>query len=364
MKESIYCGLMSGSSLDGLDIAVVKFYYAKNSAVEKFKIRYFNTIPFPAELKERLSEAVDLTIKEFFHLENIFSQWCGLVVKTLPQKIYNEIDKIATHGHTVLHNPEIGLTYQLCNGWELAHAAQKPVLSDFRRNDIAHGGQGAPLAPVAEKYLFPQDKIFMNLGGIVNISVHTAEGIKAYDVSPFNQVLNKLAEVRGRMFDDDGRMAKKGKMLPGLAEKMSAHAYFDRPAPKSLDNNWIRNEFLPPILNAEGSIEDKLHTLTHWIADMVVEEIGKFPEEARENEVITTGGGYWNTYFVETLNAKMLKLNYKGIRAMEKTFIDGKEAVLMALMGHLYDRKIPNSLTSVTGASQDTVNGVHFKFKK
>lgn len=361
MRESTYCGLMSGSSLDGLDVAVVKFYFTKKRSVEKYKVLYFSTLPFPEELKRALFSSIDLNIREFFHLENIFSKWCGLAVKTLPQKIYAKIDKIATHGHTVLHNPEIGLTYQLCNGWELAHAAQKPVISDFRRNDIAHGGQGAPLAPVSEKYLFPKDKIFLNLGGIANISIHSDQGIKAYDIIPFNQVLNKLASIKGADYDDGGQIAKRGRVLSALIKKITSHDYFDLPAPKSLDNNWIRNEFIPSILDAEGSVEDKLHTLTHWMADMVIKEISKFPAEATKNEVIITGGGYWNTYFLEILASKMQELNYKGIKHMERILIDGKEAILMALMGHLHDREISNSLMSVTGATHNTINGVNFK---
>src|SRR5690606_21885705 len=140
MKKRVYCGLMSGSSLDGLDIAVVKFYYSDKNVVEKYKLLYSNTIPFSEDLKNKLSGAIDLKVKDFLHLENIFSRWCGLVIKTLPPKIYKKIDKIATHGHTILHHPEINLSYQLCNGWELAKTAQKSVIYDFRRNDIANNG--------------------------------------------------------------------------------------------------------------------------------------------------------------------------------------------------------------------------------
>lgn len=361
MYKSTLCGLMSGSSLDGLDLAVVEFNRNQENNIE-WDILYLDVFDFPDQLKENLKKSGRLPIADFLAVEAEFSRWCGNTVKNLPKDIYNQVDAVSIHGHTTTHLPSSGFSNQLTNGWQLAAISGKKVISDFRNNDIAHGGQGAPLAPVCEKYLFPEHRIFLNLGGIANISLHTNDNIIGYDICPFNQVLNYLANSAGLPYDDKGKLAETGEIDVDLASAIRRSPFFSLPYPKSLDNSWISGNILPLIDACNIHIADKMRTVVHVFTELIAKEIIHLNKLSGDNvSTFVTGGGTWNTFAISNINARLADAAVPGITIPQREIVNGKEAILMALLGYLKLQGIPNSFSSVTGAEKDTINGTIYE---
>ena len=351
----IIAGLMSGSSLDGLDVAICDI--SEENDRLKWEMLTHITIPFTANLTDRFNQIADLTAKELIKLDHEFAAFCARSVTDFAANQNLDIDYIASHGHTIYHEPQDGYTLQIGNGGVIAALSRIPTICDFRVNDIALGGQGAPIVPIVEKYLFPGIKFFLNLGGIANISIHS-DAIIAYDVCPCNQILNQLSQQKGKPYDEGGAMAAQGVVHTELLDSLNSISYFQAQAPKSLDNSWVRNEFYSFFEKSNLAPADGLATMTTFIAQQVAAAVRSYEEESvvsTLSELMITGGGAYNSYLLNCI-VNELPENIK-IKKSSSALIEAKEAILMALMGYLRVKEKPNTLTTVTGASGQTCGG-------
>lgn len=358
---------MSGSSLDGLDLAICRIVLpSDDEKASSWSILAAETDPYPPTWQARLRSAPALPGRELWRLHADFGRWVGQRTKAfLAQYPSWQPTLIGSHGHTIFHDPEQRFTTQIGDGAAIAEATGLPVVTELRGADVAAGGQGAPLAPLADKYLFPEYSAFLNLGGIANLSVRQAGGTYlAGDISGCCQVLDRLAAREGLPYDADGQLAQQGTLHPATAAKIAALPFHDLPYPKSLDNGWVREILWPVIGKTDLSTADALRTFTVWLANKIVTDllaVKGADAGAKENprsKVLVTGGGARNTFLVD-----MLRLSQEEIGAgfdfvvPDETTADFKEAALIALGAALRVSGRPNALASATGAPRDTVNG-------
>jgi anhydro-N-acetylmuramic acid kinase len=361
-EKSYYgIGLMSGSSLDGLDIVYCKIDWLNNEVV-KWELLEAETVAFSDKWRDRLSglpmQSALVFAKTDIYLGHYFASLIDRFIKRLN---IGQIDFIASHGHTVFHDPDRRLTTQIGDGATIAALTQQRVISNFRAQDIALDGEGAPLAPLADVYLFKGYDYYLNLGGIANLSVQKGQDIIGFDVCPLNQVLNHYANLMGLPYDSEGQKARAGVISPYLMERLMAMDYFARPAPKSIGNEWIRNEVLPLYLEADLSPEDALATAVEHAALEISEAIlaleDTMPEAASERSLFITGGGAFNSYLIERIEGYLCrKINCK-INIPDEEIVSFKEALLMVLLGVLRLEGLPNCYPSMTRAKRPTVNG-------
>jgi anhydro-N-acetylmuramic acid kinase len=359
MVEYEAIGLMSGSSLDGLDAALCAFSISPDAErpLVDWKLRWGRTFPFTGEWRRRLRELPGASALELAQAHVDFGHYMGELIKPhLPARL----DLIASHGHTIFHFPERRLTLQIGDGAALAAACGCTVVDDFRSLDVALGGQGAPLAPLADQWLFPGFDFYLNLGGIANISARLpGERFVAFDVSGANQTLDALAQTLGMAYDKDGAAAAAGRLLPELLAEADRLEYFDLPYPKSLGNDWVRERLTPLYLNYLGTSADKLHTACEQLARQVARavELIVAREGLREDRyrMFVSGGGALNRHLMRRLEANLG--GRVALKPPAAEFIAFKEAALMALMGTLRLLGRSNCLASVTGAAYDARGG-------
>lgn len=353
MHSKKILGLMSGSSLDGLDIALVEFnrLNSKNS----FILLEANTIAYPESLQRRLANAPLMSAKDMMLLEIDYTKAMSQIVQRWLRNSPFEIDYIASHGHTIFHFPKEGLTKQIGNGGVLAAHTKIPVICDFRNGDIALKGQGAPMAPIADRDLFPGHSMYLNMGGISNISIFKKNSIQAYDISPCNQLLNYLSQQKGKPYDLNGKWASRGKLNEALYHALGSNPFYKLKPPKSLDNQWIReNVFI--VLDAFSiKLEDKMNTCVHFIVDHIIGEIQQF-KNLKGKTLFVTGGGANNTFMIKMLKEKLDIFGIELILPL-KEIIDFKEAILIAYAGFLRVLKENNMISQVTGAKRDSIGG-------
>ncbi|MEW7279159.1 anhydro-N-acetylmuramic acid kinase [Aquimarina sp. 2201CG1-2-11] len=354
MNQYTVIGLMSGTSLDGLDIVCANFTH-KNGKWE-FIIVCKESIEYDAAFKKKLKNTVHLNATDLLHFHNEFGTWLGKEVKKVIDKNKLSIDFIASHGHTVFHQPEIGLTYQIGSGQHLANASSQKVICDFRTNDVALGGQGAPLVPIGDRLLFNEYDACLNLGGISNISFEEHENRIAYDISPVNMLLNYLCAKIGKAYDKGGAIAQSGSLNKNLLNTLNALEYYQLPFPKSLGYEWFAKKVIPIIDNTKDTTENLLHTAVHHICDQISFSVKKI--ESDKTKLLITGGGAKNDFLIQTLRQK--QVNHAEIIIPSEEIIDFKEALIFAFMGVLRDRNEINCLKSVTGAKFDSSSGVVF----
>lgn len=347
-------GIMSGSSLDGIDFAYCHF----QSPIE-WELMQAGTIPFPDDWHSTLQNIRQLDLIQLLSLDYRFNQLVVEGVKKILGTEYNEIDLICSHGHTVVHDPSQHLTFQMGNGGCLAALSNKDVVTDLRIQDIALGGQGTPLAPIVEKYLFPGHDMYLNLGGICNLSFHESDQITSFDIGPCNQLLNKLANVLHQDYDDKGSIARSGKLISSLLTQSLEHAYYSLPYPKSLDNTFVQTEFVHPYLMSEGIIADRLYTANILIANIIDRAISALNITAHST-MLVSGGGVHNTFLIDQIS-KLVSKRGVNIVIPEKQIVDYKEAILMACMGYLRLNQTANVMMSVTGASKNSIAGAYYK---
>ncbi|MEX0995956.1 MAG: anhydro-N-acetylmuramic acid kinase [Flavobacteriaceae bacterium] len=349
-------GVMSGTSLDGVDLAFIAF---AKSDIWTYKIHKAVTIPYPEIWKKRLQNGMCLSDEGLEILDKEYTRYLGGIIKRFDSSI-NEIpsfegiyiDAVCSHGHTILHQPEKGVTLQIGNLPELAQYTGQTVVCDFRVQDVAMGGQGAPLVPIGDQLLFPQYDYCLNLGGFANVSFEEKQNRIAFDVCPVNIVLNVLAEQLGFPFDEAGQLAKRGNLIPELLEHLNTLEYYKLPHPKSLGLEWVQKHISPLLNKTEASTEDLLHTVTEHIA---IQLAATFKKEAT---VLVTGGGAYNEFLLERLKIHK-KLN---LIIPSKELIEYKEALVFGLLGVLKMRGEVNCLSSVTGAERDHSSGMVFKY--
>ncbi len=346
-------GLMSGSSLDGLDIAYCKF--VKQNAEWNFEILYHQCVPYEQDWLEKLENLDQSSAREYVAINYNYGTYLGQVVNTFIQEfnLPNKVDFIASHGHTIFHEPKIGYTCQIGDGRRLAEYCKIKVINDFRNLDIVRGGQGAPIVPIADKLLFSDFKYCLNIGGIANISIKEKDNILAYDICPANQILNYFARQKGQPYDKDGVYAATGDSDEEILDKLDQIDFYNTAGPKTLSNQFSKEIVIPILENADITIEDKLATALEHIAKQIVRHL---KTSSDDDKMLITGGGALNNYLVERL--KLLS-NIEIVLPDEK-IINYKEAVAMAFMGVLRLENQSNVLASVTGASKDSIAGEIF----
>lgn len=342
-------GLMSGSSLDGIDIALCKFETdAKKNWI--YTIVEAETISYPHYWLDTLSKLPFSNGKELIENDIAYGNYLGSIAKTFLEKHTLSCDFIASHGHTIYHQPEKSFTFQLGNGQAISTASGLTTVCDFRIKDILLGGQGAPLVPIGDEFLFPEYEICLNLGGIANIS-YKKNGMRlAHDVCPSNQILNFLSKKLGFDFDKNGKKASSGILNEELLSRLNQDNYYDQKAPKSLSNQYVQENFIELIDKFDDSVENKLRTCTEHIVQQICKDTNALPK----GKLLATGGGALNTFLIHHLQ----KSSKHDVHVPEKKLVDFKEAMVFAFMGVLRIRNEINCYASVTGALKDTSCGV------
>lgn len=348
-------GLMSGTSGDGLDVALCQFQ-KKNSW--NYEIIQAESIPFPDSLNRNLQTSHQLTALELQLLDVDFGRWVGREVKAFCERHQANPLAVCSHGHTVFHQPQKGLSFQLGNGWAIQQTSGLKVINDFRMKDVQLGGQGAPLVPIGDRELFPEMDFCINLGGISNISMdHLGKRI-AFDVSPFNLLLNPIAKCLGAEFDHSGKWASMGVVQPLLLEQLNQLDFYQQSGAKSLGREDIEQDFFPLVDRYSAENKDKLATLTEHYAIQMSRVIRQFATRERP-KVLITGGGAYHFHFIDRLDAH-LEGRWDYTQA-DSNLIEFKEALVFAFLGHLRLLGIDNCLASVTGARRDSCGGTIYE---
>lgn len=346
MKSYLGLGLMSGTSLDGLDIAFVKFTKDKHWSFEILKAE---TIAYDSDLKDALHGCFHYSALDFQKFHHSYGRWLGKTVSGFISKHHITPQFIASHGHTIFHDPAQGFTTQIGSGAEIYAQTGVATVCDFRTVDVALGGQGAPLVPQGDRDLFGKYEYLLNLGGIANITHNSIA--KAYDITVANMALNHYAQQLGKDYDDDGQWARVGMLHKPLLERLNDLPFFKQQAPKSLGREFFEREFLAILNDCKLSPQDFLHTLCHHIAF----QIGLVIQESKSREkMIITGGGALNGFLVDCIRQACPSVE---VVLPDRKTIEFKEALIFGYLGLLRILGQNNCLSSVTGAQYDAMGG-------
>lgn len=346
-------GVMSGTSLDGVDFAHILFTYKDGRW--HFSIEECTTIPYTAEWVDRLRSAVNFSDGELTSLNKEYTALLGQMMRSfIDSHKLIALDAVCSHGHTILHRPHEGITLQIGNLPEIAALSGERVVCDFRVQDVQLGGQGAPLVPIGDRLLFKDYSYCLNLGGFSNISFEEGGKRIAFDVSPVNTVLNHYALQLGRPYDAGGQLALKGHVNQALLDALNALDYYNKPYPKSLGFEFVKETILPLMERFACTAEDKLRTFTEHAAQQIANVI----LYKGEGQLLVTGGGAYNTFLIHRMNELMPNIQ---ITIPDDKTIQFKEALIFALLGILKLRGDVNVLASVTGAIRDHSSGFIYK---
>jgi anhydro-N-acetylmuramic acid kinase len=353
-------GLMSGSSLDGLDIAYCEF--GVENGQWSFNIVQTDVVVYPDEWMQEIkslpvSSALSLW-QSHTALGHYFAEQVNAFIAR--HNLQGKVDLVASHGHTIFHFPEKKMTTQIGDGSAIAAVTNLPVICDFRSGDIADGGQGTPIVPIGDRSLFAGYRFCLNIGGIANVSCKTDEPISivAFDICAANQVLNSLANRLSKEYDEGGELARQGKVHQPLLERLNALDFYRLDYPKSLDNGYSRELILPLVEGFDISAHDKLCTYTEHIGAQVAGHIKAIAAKEKlkfgsEEKMLATGGGAFNTFLIERIK----QLANIDVVVPAEELVKFKEALVIAFMGVLRVRNEVNVLRSVTGAKKDSVAG-------
>ena len=354
-------GLMSGSSLDGLDIVYAEFH--ENAGKWNYEILNADCYSYNDEWINRLKNAVSLPAFDYQLLHADYGHYLGQQVNKFIEKnkLQYNVALISSHGHTSFHLPSKKMTAQLGDGAAIAAETRLPVVTDLRALDIALGGQGAPIVPIGEKLLLGDYDFFLNLGGIANISANSSisSAYIAFDVCPANRILNMLANDLGKEYDNDGEIATSGKININLLEKLNAMDYYKLPYPKSLANDFGTDIIYPVIKNAAIETKDALRTYIEHIVIQIknaIISLNSPPAGGNGGKLLVTGGGAFNTFLITRLRDNLKETSIEII-IPDNRLVNYKEALIMALIGILRWRQEYNVLSSVTGAARDSIGG-------
>ena len=345
-------GLMSGTSLDGLDLVYVKF---NESNYKDFKIIYSETKSYSQNWKVRLQTAIDKSNKELSTLDIDYGMLLGeMTNEFMKENKIDSVDFIASHGHTVFHQPDKGITLQVGDGRTLANVTRIKVICDFRTQDVALKGQGAPLVPIGDELLFSEYDYCLNLGGFANVSFKGNDKRVAFDICPVNIVLNHYTKKIGLEYDENGIIASEGSLNEELLKQLNNLDFYHKNPPKSLGLEWVQKNVFPLINNLETQVSSILKTFVIHSA----QQIGKVLNGSKS--VLVTGGGAYNSYLIQQIE----KYSETKITQSDANIIEFKEALIFALLGLLKDRNEINCLSSVTGAIKDHSSGKCFMPKE
>jgi anhydro-N-acetylmuramic acid kinase len=341
-------GTMSGTSLDGLDLAAVEFLRSKNRW--NFSIVEAETVKYSNEWEEKLRTAPELPGEKLIELHNAYGQFTGQQINRVIKNHMLSPGLIASHGHTVFHQPAKGFTFQAGNGACIAVETGITTIADFRTGDVALGGQGAPLVPVGDRLLFSEYESCLNLGGFANISFEKKGKRIAFDICPVNFILNDLARKLGKPFDKNGELGRQGTIDNQLLEKLNQLEFYAQNPPKSLGKEWMDSHFIPVMEESNISVQDKLRTTYEHIAVQIAKTM------PTNGKMLVTGGGAFNTFLLERFTEHMKC----EIIIPSSQIINYKEALIFAFLGLLRYLGEINCYASVTGARRDSSSGVIF----
>jgi anhydro-N-acetylmuramic acid kinase len=351
-------GIMSGSSLDGLDIVFAEL--DETSRKWSYEIKAAACIPYSHEWVKKLSAATKLNAYDYLLLHSEYGKYIGEQVNAFidEHNLHHKVQLIASHGHTTFHSPELGMTGQLGNGASIAAATEINVVSDLRAVDVAFGGQGAPIVPIGEKLLFGDYPLCLNIGGIANLSFNTPGGYIAFDVCAANKVLNMLVQSEGKEFDEDGKIAASGKTDTALLTQLNRLNYYNLPAPKSLANSFGIDEVFPIVNDSPINTADKVRTYVDHVAMQIGYAVQQLAQKHGQvqGKMLVTGGGAFNSFLVKRLQAAVEPFGINVV-VPDATIVNYKEALVMALIGVLRWREEYNVLHTVTGATRSSING-------
>ena len=355
MKKDYYnvIGVMSGTSLDGVDLAHIQFQIKKDKW--SFEILECETIFYDSNWISILKTAVDYSENQLAALNKNYTQLLASIITDFidKHKLAN-LDAVCSHGHTILHQPQNGFTLQIGNLPEIAKLIQQKTVCDFRVQDVQLGGQGAPLVPIGDRILFKEYDYCMNLGGFSNVSFEENNTRIAFDISAVNTVLNFYANQLGLDYDDKGQISKTGNGNTVLLNELNSLGFYKKKHPKSLGFEFVKETVLPIIEKYSISIEDKLHTYTEHIAIQIALALPK-----KKGSMLTTGGGAYNDFLIERIQFHLPEMS---VIIPSKKILEFKEALIFALLGVLKLREEVNALQSVTGAKHDHSSGIIYNF--
>jgi anhydro-N-acetylmuramic acid kinase len=350
-KKYKVVGVMSGTSLDGIDVAEIDFTVSEEGQWN-FEIKNAETFTYPSTWVPILKDAVNFSRGRLQALNEKYTRYLAEVISNfITQRNIKNLDAVCSHGHTILHQPQKGITLQIGNLPELAKLIEQTVICDFRVQDVALGGQGAPLVPIGDQLLFSEYDYCLNLGGFANCSFEKDGKRIAYDICPVNIVLNSLAEKLELPYDDKGKIASEGTVDINVLDVLNTLQFYRMPPPKSLGLEWVRTFVFPIIEKSKISVADALATYTEHVAMQLAKQ---FEEES---SVLITGGGAYNDFLLERVRFhKKLRVEILNLQLVEF-----KEALIFGLLGVLKLRDEVNCLSSVTGAEQDHSSGIIFR---
>lgn len=352
-------GTMSGSSLDGLDIAFVELQESAGNWT--YNLRNAICYEYPNEWTDRLRNATSLDGLEYMLLDASYGNYTGELINRFikDHDLQYQVQLISSHGHTTFHVPDERMTAQLGNGAAIAAVTGINVVSDLRAMDVALGGHGAPIVPIGEKLLLENYRFFLNLGGIANISVNDPDNYIAFDVCPANRVLNMLAKQGGKAFDDGGQLAEIGTVNEDLLRMLNDLEYYRLPYPKSLSNDF-GTDVVYPLVGKNHDTDDALSTYVEHVCNQIGKAVQQlksdFKMKAEDAKMLVTGGGAKNAFLVKRLREILSELNVT-IEIPSADLVDFKEAIIMALIGVLRWREENNTIATVTGASRNSIGG-------
>jgi len=346
MKNYYVIGLMSGTSIDGVDLVYANFFYDKHWS---FKILRSKTYEYDIDWQNILKNLADKDLDSIKLIDKNYTILLSeYILKFIGEFSIKQIDFISSHGHTALHDPSNSITYQIGNLKELSDYIGLKVICDFRAQDIKLGGQGAPLVPVGEKYIFPEYDNLINLGGFANITIKSNNNLTAYDICPVNIVFNHLSNLRHLKYDDKGKIALSGKLNFELFNCLQSLDYYKQVSPKSLGVEWVNKNILPIISSfSEIPLEDLLNTFSKHFASQIAINIKS------AKKTLITGGGAYNDYLIQNI----IDLTESEIIIPSSEIIEYKEALIFGFLGVLKDLNINNCYSSVTGATKDHSSG-------
>lgn len=346
-KEYFAIGLMSGTSLDGLDICYAKFFL--QNSIWSFEILKVETFSYPKIWVEKLSTAIQLTAADLLELNSEYGFFIGdKIADFIKLNKIKKLDLISSHGHTVYHQPKRKFTCQIGDGRAIKVKNNYPIIYDFRSQDVLLGGNGAPLVPIGDELLFSNYDACLNLGGFSNISMNRNGKRIALDICPVNIVLNFFAEKLNKRFDDKGEIAKSGEVNAEILKKLNHLEFYKKPAPKSLGFEFVQQEIFP--LMKSDSIENFLATFTEHISEKIAETLNEY----KIKNILLTGGGTYNEFLIEKIKDK----TRSEIIIPSANIINFKEALIFSFMGILKWRGEKNVLCSATGSAHDHCSGI------
>jgi len=346
VKNYRVLGLMSGTSLDGLDIAYCNF--VKNKKKWKFKLISFDFIEYTSAWKKKLTDLFyDINSLEQVELE--YTEFISNSINEFIKKNNVIVDYISSHGHTIFHNPKKGITKQIGNGDIIFARTKIPVIYNFREQDVKFGGQGAPLVPYGDSLLFSEYDSCLNLGGFSNISFNRKNKISAFDICPLNIVLNYLSKKKRLLFDEGGVNASKGKIDLNLLRQLNSIDYYKKYPPKSLSKEWLDDVFLSILNKYQLPIDDLLRTCVEHFSIQISKVFLEFKIEGS----LVTGGGVFNKFLISQIKQK----SKTNLIIPPKKIIMYKEAIIFAFLGLLRVRNEINCLSEITGSSKNHSSG-------